>query len=250
MHRIGCCRRKRCGTSAFPSSPCVPYPIATATGDIFVFNSISDLSIESSGQSNSLIPDENFHHEEPLENNVPIPNHNNLIPVDVVDQFRRLNQEREVELFARIRLLENRLIEGLPPQLNLGEYEALVRGFLDDTLTIRHYSTTISNELFEIGVYELKADLLDQLFNLLMKETTDRLNQILTESPFPERAIRTEALEFIVDFLNQLNLNDPTSNFDKGVLNHTLRYWLQDVQQNGHQSAFYLRFLEHFKGSI
>lgn len=132
----------------------------------------------------------------------------------------------------------------------MGEYEALVRGFLDETLTIAHYSTTISNELFEISVFELKADLLDQLFNLLMRETTDRLNQILTESPFPERAIRTEALDFIVNSLNLLNLNDPRSNLDKEMLDGTLRYWLQDVQQNGHQSAFYLWFLDHFKGSI
>lgn len=75
---------------------------------------------------------------------------NNVIPLDVVDQFRILNQETELELFARIRLLENRFIEGLPPQMNLGEYEALVRGFLDDTLTIDHYRNVLSNELFDI----------------------------------------------------------------------------------------------------
>lgn len=132
----------------------------------------------------------------------------------------------------------------------MGEYEALVRGFLDETLTIAHYSTTISNELFDITIFELKADLLDQLFNMLIRETPDRLNQILTESPFPERAIRTEALEFIVDSLNQLDLNDPRSNLDKVALTGTLRYWIQDVQQNGHQSAFYLLFIEHFKGIL
>ena len=97
---------------------------------------------------------------------------------------------------------------------------------------------------------ELKADLLEQLFNLLMGETPDRLNQILAESPFPERAIRSEALEFIVESLNQFHLSDPRSNLDKVALTGTLRYWLQDVQQNGHQSAFYLLFVEHFKGSI
>lgn len=164
------------------------------------------------------------------------------------------NQDRELELFARIRLLESRLIEGLPPQLNLGEYETLIRGFLDETLTIAHYSTTLNNELFDIAVLELKADLLENLFNLLMRETTDRLNEILAQSPFPERAIRREALDFIVDSLSQVNLNvnltDPRSNFEKQVLNGILRFWLQDVQLNGHQSAFYLRFLEHFKGSI
>lgn len=222
------------------------------SADIFYFFS----SDESSAQSNSIIqlPDENIHQEEPLEEeeNIPLPNQNNLPfhPFDPVDQFRLLNLDTELELFARIRILENRLIEGLPPQLNLGEYETLVRGFLDETFTIAHYSTTLTNELFDITILELKADLLEQLFNLLMRETPDRLTHILATSPFPERAVRTEALEFIVDCLAQLNLSNPRSNLDRVVLDGTLRYWVQDVQQNGHQSAFYLWFLDHFKGSI
>lgn len=225
---------------------------SAVAADIFVFNFSSD---GSSAQSNSIstlpLPDDNFHHEEPVEDPVPnVPNQNFHLPFYPVDQFRLQNLDTELGLFARIRLLESRLIERLPPQSNLGEYEALVRGFLDQTITIAHYSTTITNELFDISIFELKADLLDQLFNLLMRETPDRLNQILTESPFPERAIRTEALEFIGDCLDQLNLNDPRSNVDKEALTAALRYWLQDVQQNGHQSAFYLLFVEHFKGSI
>lgn len=80
---------------------------------------------------------------------------NNGIPVDLVDQFRFLNQEMELELFARIRVLENRMIEGLPPQLNLGEYETLVRGFLDNTLTINHYC---NNENSQLDISELKAN--------------------------------------------------------------------------------------------
>lgn len=158
-----------------------------------------------------------------------------------MDKFRILNQEMELELLARIRLLESR---------PLGEYETLVRGFLDDTLTIDHYCTTISNELFEITVLLCKANLLEQLFNLLVSETPARLTQILAESPFPERAIRSEALEFINGLLDRLHMTDPRSLFEKGLLEHTLRYWLQDVQQNGHQSAFYRHFLEHLKGSI
>jgi hypothetical protein len=81
-----------------------------------------------------------------------------------------------------------------------------------------------------------------------MSETTARLTQILAESPFPERAIRSETLEFINAFLAKWNLADPRSPFEKGVLEHALR--LQDAQQNGHPSAFYRDFLEHFKGSI
>lgn len=131
--------------------------------NISICNYVSDINLytQSSGNSNSINPADhfqedqnpnNFHDEPPLlpiDNNAP---NDNGIPVDVVDQFRILNQEMELELFARIRLLESRMIEGLPPQLNLGEYETLVRGFLDDTLTIDHYCTTISNELFEITV--------------------------------------------------------------------------------------------------
>lgn len=187
----------------------------------------------------------------PIPEDAPLPNEqppHNAIPLDVVDQFRMLNFDMELELFARIRLLENRLIEGLPPQMNLGEYEALVREFLDNTLTINHYYNTILTFLYDITIMELKANSLDQLFNLLMSETPARLTQILSESPFPERAIRTEALEFITDQLTILNLSDPGTRFKKAVLEHTLRYWLQDLQQNGHRSAFYIHFVEHFTG--
>jgi hypothetical protein len=184
------------------------------------------------------------------EENLPIPNQNNIPvpPLDPVDQYRLLYLDTELELFARIRSLENRLIEGLPPQLNPSEYETLVRGFLAETLTVAHYVTTLTNELFDITLLELKADLVEQLLDLFMHEAADRLTHILRESPFPERAVRTEALEFIVNSLDHLNLSDPRSNFDRVVLDGTLRYWVQDVQQNRHQSAFYRLFLDHFKG--
>jgi hypothetical protein len=174
---------------------------------------------------------------------------NNLRPLDVVDQFRILNQETELELFARIRLLENRLIDGLPPQMNFGEYEALVRGFLDDTLTIGHYHNVLSNELFDLRLLEFKANLLEQLVNLLMSETTERLTQILADSPFREGAIRTEALSFINDFMNHLNLSDPHSPFEKRLVEAMLRYWIQDAQQNGNLSAVYREFLRYFLGN-
>ncbi|KAM7460025.1 hypothetical protein LguiA_035955 [Lonicera macranthoides] len=66
-------------------------------------------SDESSAQSNSImaLPDENIHQEEPLEEeNIPLPNQNNLPfhpfdPLDPVDQFRLLNLDTEIELFAR-----------------------------------------------------------------------------------------------------------------------------------------------------
>lgn len=184
----------------------------------------------------------------PFNANDPQPN-NNVVPLDVVDQFRILNQETELELFARIRLLENRLIDGLPPQMNFGEYEALVRGFLDDTLTIGHYRNVLSNELFDLRLLEFKANLLEQLVNLLMSETTERLAQILADSPFREGSIRPEALSFINDFMSRLNLNDPHSPFDKRLVEAMLRYWIQDAQQNGNLSAVYREFLRYFLGN-
>jgi hypothetical protein len=132
--------------------------------------------------------------------------------------------------------------------MNLGEYEALVRGFLDDTLTINHYSNVLHNELFDLTVLELKADLLEQLVNLFLRESTERLTQILAESPFPEHAQRTEALDFINDFLTRFNLHDPRSNFDERIVEAMLRYWIQDAQQDGHLSAVYREFLRHYLG--
>ena len=217
--------------------------------DIDLMHFFSDSLAVNSGS----IADSNSVHNIPINdppfNPIDQEPNNNVVPLDVVDQFRILNQETELELFARIRLLENRLIDGLPPQMNFGEYEALVRGFLDDTLTIGHYRNVLSNELFDLRLLEFKANLLEQLVNLFLSETTERLAQILADSPFREGAIRTEALSFINDFMSRLNLNDPHSPFDKGLVEAMLRYWIQDAQQNGNLSAVYREFLRYFLGN-
>lgn len=90
---------------------------------------------------------------------------------------------------------------------------------------------------------------MDQLFSLLMSEPDARLTQILAESPFPERSIKPEALDYLNDHLTALNIRDPRSHFDKTILENFLRYCLEDVQQNGHNSIFYRDFLRHFKGN-
>lgn len=169
-------------------------------------------------------------------------------PVNAVDQFRRYTQAIEFELFTRIRHLEGRLIENLPPQVNLGEYEALVRGFIEDAINVDHYCSVLSNELLDITVLELKASLLDQLVNLLFNESTERLAQILEDSPFPEQSIRTEALEFINEFRIRLGLHDPRFTFGKSLLLTTLRYWIQETQLRGHLSLTYKKFLINFFG--
>ena len=218
-------------------------------GDIDLLHFLSDSLAVNSGSiadSNSI---GNIPVNDPPFNINNINNPQNPIPLDVVDQFRLLNQETELELFARIRLLENRLIDGLPPQMNFGEYEALVRGFLDNTLTIDHYRRVLSNELFDLRLLEFKANLLEQLVNLLMSEPTERLTQILADSPFREGAIRTEALSFINDFMSRLNLTEPQSQFEKRLVEAMLRYWIQDSQQNGNLSAVYREFLRYFLGN-
>lgn len=230
-------------------------------------------SHESSAHSNSIIglPGADLHHSEPLieeENANQLNLNRNPLPDpffpftrepradDPIDVFRSRpdNVDREFELFARIRLLENKLLEGLPPQSQSGEYELLIRKFLDDTITFDNYFSTMAREIRDITILEKKADLLDGIFHLLMGETDDRLKQILLESPFPERAIRTEALDFIVDSiekvgsLNQYNLSNPGSDFERRVVTTILQYWIQDIQQHGHLSVFYLQFLDHFMG--
>ncbi len=233
--------------------------------DISVMNFFSgseDVNSASSADSNSLLGPGPF---QPIPNGEPAPapflpnanvapfhNSNRGIPLPILDQFRLLNQETELELFARIRLLENRLIEDLPPQLNLGEYEALVRGFLEDTVSVRDYCNVLKNELFDITVFELKANLLEGLVNLLMSEPTDRLTQILSNSPFaePDRVIRSEALEFINDFMRRFQIQEDAarSPFERRLVVSMLNLWIQDAQQNGHLSAVYTAFVRYFLG--
>ncbi|XP_052485175.1 cytochrome c oxidase subunit 1-like [Gossypium raimondii] len=170
----------------------------------------------------------------------------------VLDNFRAQNEHVEAELFSRIRNLENRLIDRLPPQLNHGEYATLVRNNLNlnEAINIRNYHSALSNEIFDITVLELKANLTDQLFNLLLSEPDDRLIQILGESPFPERAIRREALEYLDLKMVSVNLNleNARSRFDKVLVEQVLRYWLNLLQEHRHRCHIYTEFLSHFRG--
>lgn len=168
----------------------------------------------------------------------------------VLDNFRAQNEHVEAELFSRIRNLENRLIDRLPPQLNHGEYASLVRDNLNQAINIWHYHSALSNEIFDITVLELKADLQDQLFHLLLSEPDDRLIQILRESPFPERAIRREALEYLELKMGAVNfhLENARSRFDKVLVEQVLRYWITLLQERGRRSHIYMEFLSHFRG--
>lgn len=77
------------------------------------------ISDGSSADSNSasIVPANNFPQEEPIEAEAPgppssfYPFYQPINPFDPVDLFRLQNLDTELELFARIRLLESRLIE-------------------------------------------------------------------------------------------------------------------------------------------
>lgn len=155
----------------------------------------------------------------------------------------------EIELYARVRLLEARLIERLPPQLNSGEYENLVRDNLNQAKSVMHYQSALSNELFDISVLELKANIQDKLFDLLMAEPDEQLLAILRDSPFPERAIRPEALDFLEGKLNLLNLGNPHPHAygEKVLLQTTLELWLRNLIQFNRNAVVYTEFISHFR---
>jgi len=122
-----------------------------------------------------------------------------------MEQFPALNLEGEVELFGRISLLENRMIDGLPPQLSQGEYENLVKNFLRESISLSDYARTLKRELFEILVLELKGDLVEKLSYLLINEPTERYLEIMGHNPpYKEKYITKECLEFVDDFLSRL----------------------------------------------
>ena len=168
----------------------------------------------------------------------------------LLSHFGTQDPDREIELYARVRLLENRLIERLPPQLNLGEYENLVRDNLNQARNFMHYQSALSNELFDITILELKANLQDGLFDLLMAEPDEHLRLIFRESPFQERAIRPEALEFLEGRLDLLNIGNPHPHAyaEKVILQTTLEQWLNNLRQLNRNSIVYTEFISHFRG--
>jgi hypothetical protein len=151
--------------------------------------------------------------------------------------------EGEIELFARIRLLEAELAYRLPPQLNAGEYEQLVKENLrESAFTVSSYLSAVQNELFDVQVMELKAALQERLFSLLLAEPD--LKTILQEAP--DENIRSQAYEFIEEQVE--SFNDMRTSFDKTVLQSTLNDFINDLNRNGANALVYKAFLAYFKG--
>ncbi|CAI9775850.1 unnamed protein product [Fraxinus pennsylvanica] len=157
-----------------------------------------------------------------------------------LSDLRAQNSDVEAELFARIRALESQLAHGIPPQLNPGEYESLVRENLDNSINLNHYRNSLSNEFFELQILEFKVRLQDLLFQTMLSEP--RLEHILNVSPYND--IRAEAFDFIESKVEPVN--DMRHNFSKNILDGSLRYYIKDMEQKGSQSLIYRAFYSHF----
>ena len=185
-----------------------------------------------------------------LEEEEPLPSNNlalNGVPMNgSLEHYRALNVGFEQDLIARIRLLEERMIPGIPPQLTDGEYEALVKSFLDNSISIRHYDTTLNTEEFDLNVLERKADLVEGLWGLLINEPSQQYMYILNKTALKEGQIKDGALDFIEDFLTRFNLSDPRSPFDRRVCLSMLNYWYNDLNQGANQSLLYTEFIKYY----
>lgn len=159
---------------------------------------------------------------------------------NTLSQFRSQNADVEAELFSRIQNLENKLSYGLPPQLNPGEYENLVRENLENVINVRHYHEALSREFFELKILEMKSELQENLFNLIISER--RIDRILELSL--NHDIRRQAFEFIEDKV------EPVSSmrhaFERNIFEGTLRHFVRDIEQNGTRSFIYREFFSHF----
>lgn len=87
----------------------------------------------------------------------------------------------ELELFSRIQSLESEMAYGLPPQLNPGEYEQLVRENLNTSINPRHYHSSLSREICEVHIMRLKISLQHSLFDLMINEQS--ISDILSIPP-------------------------------------------------------------------
>lgn len=172
----------------------------------------------------------------------PAPENNILSP------FGELDPDPELEVYARIRLLESRLIEDLPPQVESGEYEDLVRHNFKTAYNLGVYQMLLETELYEIKILEIKGDLVELLGSLLLSEPEGRLLRILRDSIFRENKLKEEALSFVQDKLLSWDLGDPRDRPTRIILEYTVTYWRNDLRNRGSDSDFYKGFLAHLRG--
>ncbi len=82
--------------------------------------------------------------------------------------------------------------------------------------------------------------LIDLFFNTMMAEA--RIEAILDLSPFKD--IRSEAHDFIEN--NVQSTSSLRHNFQRKILEGTLNFYIQDIEQKGPQSFIYRDFYSHF----
>lgn len=167
----------------------------------------------------------------------------------LISHFGFQNPNNEIEVYARIRFLESELIDRLPPQLHLGEYENMVRENLNQAVNLRDYNSALSNTYFDVTVLELKCTLVKELVNLLLSEPDEHLTQILMESPFNEGSIRTKSLDYLEEQIEDMHLDDPRYRFEKVLIETILRNSIHDLQHSGKHSPLYRGFHSYFRGS-
>lgn len=215
------------------------------TVSLIFFASDSSFSSEPDSSSTTItIP------SSPSDSNMGWPPNAEPQNENLLSFFGNINPDLEMELYARIRLLENREIDRLPPQETPGQYEALVRDHLNNTISIPHYQSALKFEIFDIYVLELKANIQERLFNLMLQEPDTHLSTIFKESPFNEGAIREEALSFLEEQIETLRLSNPQTPFDKSLLQTNLTTWNTQLQEFGSNSYLYIGFVEHFRGKL
>jgi len=156
--------------------------------------------------------------------------------------YQAQNADAEAQLFSLIRSLERELSYGLPPQLNNGEYEQLVRNNLEAAFhfNVNHYRRAVASELFEVQIMLLKSHLQEHLFNHMISEPS--FQSIFEQSPYND--IRKEAYDFIEDQVKSVNsMRYP---FQRNILEGSLNLFIRDIEQNGAQSfrGFYSHFTD------
>lgn len=158
------------------------------------------------------------------------------------DSLSALNSPNPYEVYQRIKILEAREYYNLPPQNNAGDYERLVREHLSRARTIGDdfYKTAYDREYFELRVLERKGILQDRLTNLLLNEKN--IDRIMELSPYTD--IRTEAYHFLQNKLEPVN--DLSHAFQRHLMDGSLNYFIQQMNQHDGQSDLYREFYRYF----
>lgn len=148
--------------------------------------------------------------------------------------------DNEAEIYARIRSLRGRDYYNLPPQNNPGEYEGLVHNNFEQAIDVPHYRAILDREYFELTVLERKGLLQDRLFDLMFGE--QKIYRIMELSPYTN--IRAEAYDFLEGKVEPVS--SLQHSFQRDIMDGSLNFFIQDINQSGRNSQIYREFYSHF----